>query len=221
MTRRPPREPELVIFDCDGVLVDTEPIAVRIDRIVLERNGWTLTEDEVADRFVGTSPGFIAAELQRHLGRPPEPEWEREFETMFRAACEAELATVEGVVDVLDGLGLPACVASNGSHARMRMMLGLTGLYDRFAGRIFSAEDVERGKPAPDLFLHAAANMGAEPEACVVIEDSRYGVQAALAAGMRVLAFSGGLTSAEVLRAEGAATFQRMDELPALLGVRT
>jgi HAD superfamily hydrolase (TIGR01509 family) len=129
---------------------------------------------------------------------------------------------VPGVLDVLDRLdanGMATCVASSGTHDKMAFTLGLTGLADRFAGTIFSATEVEHGKPAPDLFLHAAARMGVAPSACVVIEDSRPGVDAAAAAGMRVLAYGGGVTPAARLERDGVEVFLRMDALPALLGL--
>ncbi len=121
------------------------------------------------------------------------------------------------MLEALDRIALPTCVASSGTHDHMRFTLGLTGLYERFAGRIFSAEDVANGKPAPDLFLHAAERMAAEPAGCVVVEDSRPGVQAARAAGMRVLAFAGGLATAEVLEGPDTIVFDDMRDLPKLL----
>jgi HAD superfamily hydrolase (TIGR01509 family) len=128
---------------------------------------------------------------------------------------------VPGIVEALDTImpKLESCVASSGSHAKMRHTLGRTGLYDRFSGRIFSAEEVAHGKPAPDLFLHAAASMGVPPEHCVVVEDSRHGVRAARAAGMRSLGYAGGLTPAAWLEGPATVVFDDMLELPTLLGV--
>ena len=208
---------ELVIFDCDGVLVDSERLAVRIDVRVLAELGWILTEKEVIERFVGRSHEFMVAEIEAHLGRPLAADWEDPFQSLYRNAFAAELRPVEGIVEALDQITLRTCVASSGTHEKMRYTLGLTGLYDRFAGRIFSASEVPRGKPAPDLFLHAAKRMGVEPAACVVIEDSRYGVEAARAAGMLALGYAGGLTAAEYLRGPGTIVFNEMCELPRLL----
>ena len=213
MTRRL----ELVIFDCDGVLVDSERLAVRIDVEVLGKLGWVLTEAEVVERFVGRSDAAVAREIEAHLGRTLPGDWLSEFEHLYREAFAAELRPVPGVVEALDRITLPTCVASSGSHDKMRYTLGLTGLYARFAGRIFSATEVAHGKPAPDLFLHAAARMGVEPAACAVVEDSRFGVQAARAAGMRVLGYAGGLTPAERLAGPGTVVFRDMRELPELL----
>ncbi len=121
------------------------------------------------------------------------------------------------MLDALDRIALPTCIASSGTHDHLRYTLGLTGLYERFRGRIFSAEDVANGKPAPDLFLHAAGRMAAGPAGCVVVEDSRPGVEAARAAGMRVLAFAGGLSPAGALEGPDTIVFDDMRELPRLL----
>jgi HAD superfamily hydrolase (TIGR01509 family) len=212
-----PRSIELVIFDCDGVLIDSERLAVRVDVVMLRELGWPLSEAEVIERLVGRSDLDTQAEIEAHLGHSLPPDWQKRFEPRYREAFEAELTPVAGVVDALDRITLPNCVASSGTHEYLRYTLGLTGLYERFAGRIFSVEDVTLGKPAPDLFLHAAERMAADPDYCVVVEDSRSGVQAARAAGMRVLAFAGGLTPAGLLEGPGTALFEHMHELPRLL----
>lgn len=217
MTARTIRPLELVIFDCDGVLVDSERLAVRVDVKALAEVGWTLSEREVIDRFVGRTDEFMLAEIEAHLGRPLADGWQQAVERLHREAFAAELAPVEGVVEALDRITLPTCVASSGSHEKMRYTLGLTGLWDRFAGRIFSASEVARGKPAPDLFLYAARRMGVDPAACAVVEDSRYGVEAARAAGMLALGFAGSVTPAERLRGPRTIVFSHMRELPALL----
>jgi HAD superfamily hydrolase (TIGR01509 family) len=208
---------DLVIFDCDGVLVDSEPIAVRLDVHMLAEVGWPLTEAEVIERFVGRSEGQIVAEIEVALGRPLPAGWDDPFRALYREWCEAELEPVDGVVAALDAIRAPTCVASSSTHERLRFTLGLTGLLERFDGRIFSAEDVRNGKPAPDLFLHAAATLGADPARCVVIEDSRYGVEAARAAGMRAFGYAGGLTPAHRLAGPATTVFEDMRELPALL----
>jgi HAD superfamily hydrolase (TIGR01509 family) len=208
---------ELVIFDCDGVLVDSERLAVRIDVQVLAKLGWVVTEAEVIERFVGRSDKSIKADIEAQLGRSLPDDWEHEFESLYRASFAAELKAVPGVVEALDQITLLTCVASSGSHDKMRYTLGLTGLYERFAGRIFSAYEVARGKPAPDLFLYAASRLGVEPAACAVVEDSRYGIQAARAAGMRAFGFAGGLTPGAWLEAPGTVVFTDMRELPGLL----
>ncbi|MFE6050584.1 HAD family hydrolase [Kitasatospora sp. NPDC056446] len=210
---------ELVVFDCDGVLLDSERPAVRVDARVLEAVGWPLSEEEIVERFLGRSHAFMTAEIEAHTGVPLEPGWDRRFQHLYDEAFAA-LAPVEGVVAALAELeraGTADCVASSSSHARLRSTLGRTGLLPRFAGRVFSSQDVEHGKPAPDLFLHAAATMGVAPAACLVVEDSKYGIAAARAAGMRSLGFHGGLTPEHWLAGPGTRTFADMRELPALV----
>ena len=207
--------PKLVIFDCDGVLVDSERLAVRTEVEILSSLGWELGEPEVIERFVGRSARYMQEEIERRIGRGID--WESEFELHYRRVFELELQPVEGVVDMLDRIRVPICVASSGSHEKIRFSLGLTGLLDRFGDRIFSVDDVENGKPAPDVFLHAADRMGVLPEKCAVVEDSVSGVSAGLAAGMTVFAFAGGVTSASKLSLDGAVVFDRMSELPGLL----
>jgi len=211
------RSLKLVIFDCDGVLVDSERLAVRIDQQLLASLGWALSEAEIVDRFVGRSDAAMIADIEAHLGRPLAADWDRQFRDLYRALFAAELKPVPGILEALDRIDIPTCVASSGSHDKMRFTLGLTGLYDRFAGRIFSATEVANGKPAPDLFLHAAARMGVPPSACAVIEDSRWGIEAARAAGMRAFGFAGGLTPAARLTGPDTIVFDDMRHLPALL----
>ena len=208
---------ELVIFDCDGVLIDSERLAVKVDVQVLRELGWPLTETEVIRRFVGRSDRDAHAEIEAHLGHQLPDGFDEAVEHRYRDAFADALTPVEGVLDALDRIALPTCVASSGTHDHMRFTLGLTGLYERFAGRIFSAQEVANGKPAPDLFLHAAERMATRPAVCAVVEDSRPGVQAARAAGMRVLAFAGGLSAAEVLEGPDTIVFDDMRDLPSLL----
>jgi HAD superfamily hydrolase (TIGR01509 family) len=207
----------LVIFDCDGVLVDTERIAVRIDVAVLAELGWKMSEAEVIERFMGKSDDAMTREIEAHTGRKLPESWEAPFRHLYREAFAAELTPVPGVVEALDAITLPTCVASSGTHEKIRYTLGLTGLYDRFAGRIFSVDDVRRGKPSPDLFLHAASRMGAAPERCAVVEDSPYGVQAARAAGMRAFGYAGGLIPRRALEGPNTVLFDDMRDLPRLL----
>jgi HAD superfamily hydrolase (TIGR01509 family) len=207
----------LVIFDCDGVLVDSERLGIKADVEVLSRLGWHLTEEEVISRFVGVSGADFRRAVESHLGRTLPDTWADEFAPLYRQALDG-LQPVDGILEALDAIAWPTCVASSGSHQKMRYTLGLTGLYERFAGRIFSATEVARGKPAPDIFLHAAAKMGVDPAACVVVEDSAPGVEAARAAGMRVLAYAGGVTPRARLEGRGTGVFDDMRLLPTLLG---
>jgi HAD superfamily hydrolase (TIGR01509 family) len=211
---------ELVIFDCDGVLVDSEPIAVRVDGVVLAELGMPLSESEIVERFVGRAPAVMRAAIEEHLGRPLPADWDVGFQRLYDEAYAAELQPVPGIQDALDAIALPTCVASSSDPGPLRHKLELTGLYDRFAGRIFSASQVRNGKPAPDLFLLAAERMGARPEACVVVEDSRFGVDAARAAGMDVFAYAGSVTPGASLEGERTTVFDDMRRLPALLADR-
>ncbi len=207
---------ELVIFDCDGVLVDSERLANTVLADLLTEAGLPTTTDESIATYMGLSMPSCVALAEERLGRPLPPDLiDRYHERVFEA-FDRELQAVPGVAEVVRQLRWPACVASSGEHERMRRTLGRTGLHGDFEGRIFSASEVERGKPHPDLFLHAAERMGVEPGACVVVEDSPYGVRAARAAGMTALGYAA-MTPAAVLQVEGAETFAAMAELPALL----
>lgn len=178
---------QLVIFDCDGVLINTEEIVVDIEVHVLASLGWPLDRDAIIERFLGRSHKDFVAEVERQLGRPLAEGWEAQFQPLYEDAFARELVAIDGVLEVVEQLNIPTCVASSSRHDHLRRRLGQTGLYHHFEGRIFSVEDVERGKPHPDVFLHAARSMGVEPRHCLVIEDSPAGVQAALAADMDVL----------------------------------
>jgi HAD superfamily hydrolase (TIGR01509 family) len=206
---------DLVIFDCDGVLIDSERLAIRTEASILNSLGWPLQEAEIVTRFVGRSATYMQGVVEAEIGRTID--WELEFEAKYREVFAKELTPVPGIVAVLDAISVMTCVASSSSHELLRFSLGLVGLYGRFEGRVFSAEDVARGKPAPDLFLHAAASIGAEPARCAVIEDSASGVAAGVAAGMSVFGFAGGVTSAETLARPGVRVFGDMLDLPDLL----
>ncbi|GLH77768.1 haloacid dehalogenase [Bradyrhizobium sp. SSBR45G] len=213
---------DLVIFDCDGVLVDSEVISCQAHADVLSLCGYPITADQVFDRFLGRSSKQATQEIEAELGRSlPEDFNARLQERLFRT-FEQELQPIAGIAEVLDTLDLPVCVASSGSHQRMRVSLGATRLYDRLAPHIFSSSQVENGKPAPDLFLFAAAQMNARPAACVVVEDSLAGIQGGVAAGMTVLGFHGGSHGrpghADRLKAAGATlVFDDMRQLPLIL----
>jgi HAD superfamily hydrolase (TIGR01509 family) len=215
--------PALVIFDCDGVLVDTERLTVGVEARLLTELGWPHTAEEVVARFMGRSSAAQLAELEARLGAQLTREFDERSTAEVHAAFERELEAVAGIEELLDHLeavGRASCVASSGTHDRMRRTLGITGMYDRFAGRIFSATEVAHGKPAPDLFLHAARRMGVAAERCAVIEDSVYGVQAAVSAGMTAYGYAGGLTPAGRLAEAGAVVFERMHDLVGVLAPR-
>lgn len=208
---------ELIVFDCDGVLVDSERLSIRVDAILLERLGWPMSTDEIVRRWVGRSDADMRAEIEEHIGGPIPVEIDEEFNRTYRETFERELVAVDGIREALDVITMPRCVASSGEREKIRRNLALTGLTDYFGERIFSATDVAHGKPAPDLFLLAARTLGAEPARCAVVEDSVHGVEAALAAGMRPFAYAGGVTPAERLTRPGAVVFTDMRELPRLV----
>jgi HAD superfamily hydrolase (TIGR01509 family) len=196
------------------VLVDSERANVELEAELLTALGWPLTPEEVAELFLGRTDEYMRQVIEKRLPDLP-PDWEREFDLRY-AETHAELKPVDGIVEALDQISVPTCVASSGTHERMRRTLGLTGLYERFEGRIFSATEVEHGKPAPDIFLHAAERMGADSAVCAVVEDSPFGVEAAHAAGMTAFAYAGGVMPAEQLQAADV-VFDDMRELPRLL----
>ena len=207
---------ELVIFDCDGVLVDSERLANRVLAELLTEVGLTTSTEESIATYMGLSTASWTALAAEELGAPLPDAFLDRYHAGVYAAFDRELDAVPGVADVVRRLRWPTCVASSGEHERMRRTLGRTGLHDHFEGRIYSATEVQRGKPHPDLFLHAADRMGADPGRCGVVEDSPFGVKGAVAAGMTALGYAA-MTPAAVLEAEGAEAFTDMAALPALL----
>lgn len=183
----------LVIFDCDGVLVDSEVIAVEVDSRMLTAAGFPMTVDEVAETCVGLSYNDMAAMLEQRFGKPVPSELSQEIQRTTLSEFPNRLKPVSGVARMLAGLDRQRCVASSSDPNRLDLSLGITDLKPFFSpDRIFSATMVDNGKPAPDLFLHAAAQVGVDPDQCVVVEDSPHGVTAGVAAGMEVIGFVGG-----------------------------
>ncbi len=210
--------PKLVIFDCDGVLVDSEPLANRKLIEYAAAHGLTLDAEASLREFNGAALRHRVAVLSaRHHWTPP-----ADFVAQVDAAIDAsvgEADAIPGVAAVLDQLareGVPVCLASNSRHAEIQLRLQHLGFVGRFLHCFSAAEDVANPKPAPDVYLHAAHTMGYSPADCVVIEDSENGIRAARAAGMRVLGFAR-FTPAERVSALGATAFGDMRELPALL----
>jgi HAD superfamily hydrolase (TIGR01509 family) len=213
---------DLVIFDCDGVLVDSERLIVKVEAQICQERGWGLTEDDVIREFVGLSDAAMRARLSELIGEELPPGWDDEYTKRYREALARDLEAVPGVAEAAEEIeqaGIATCVASSGSHEKMALTLGKTGLLDRFVGRIYSATDPEvaAGKPAPDLFLYAAERMGVDPARCVVVEDSPFGLTAALAAGMAAFGFAGSVLPAERLALDGVTIFDSMLELPSLV----
>jgi HAD superfamily hydrolase (TIGR01509 family) len=203
----------LVIFDCDGVLVDSEPIAIAHAMSVLSELGWKVTERDVVSRFVGRSDSYMRDAAAAHIGRPLN-EWGQLYTEALLSRLKDEAVPVPGIVDALARLDYRSCVASSGSHRKIQTTLSAAGLLDQFAGRIYSSQDVSNGKPAPDLFLHVARAEGVDPTDCIVIEDSRFGALAAQAAGMACVGYVGS-THPDRFDGTGAVAITSMKDLPA------
>lgn len=212
----------LVIFDCDGVLVDSEPISNRVLACAVSDASLPMSAEEAPRISEGMTLRDIQAEVERRLGRGLPASWLPRFEEDRAAAFKGVLEAVSGIAGVLSVLGaaeVPMCVASQASREKIELTLGLTGLLPHFLpGALFSSRMVARAKPHPDLFLHAAGSMGVDPGRCVVVEDGVLGVRGAQLAGMRALGYAPD-GDAQRLAREGAATFSSMAELPALLGL--
>jgi HAD superfamily hydrolase (TIGR01509 family) len=212
----------LVIFDCDGVLVDSEVISCRAHAETLTRHGYPITSEQVFDRFLGRSMRKATLEIEAELGRRlPDDFHTQVYAEIFRLFA-ASLEATPYIDEALAAIKLPICVASSGPPEKISTSLNHVGLYDRFAPHIFSAVQVRNGKPAPDLFLFAAEQMQTSPARCLVIEDSLAGVTGARSAGMMVFGYHGGShcrpSTADTLRAAGAtATFDDMRQLPGLI----
>ena len=214
---------DLVIFDCDGVLVDSEVISCRAHAEMLTRHGYPITSDQVLDRFLGVSEREARLMIENEINRKLPEDFESQVNQATLQFYAADLRAISHVGDAIAAIGLPKCVASSGTPEKIRHGLTCAGLYSQFAPHIFSASQVKRGKPAPDLFLFAAAQMQVSPARCLVVEDSVPGITGALAAGMTVLGFHGGSHCrpghADMLRAAGATvTFDDMRQLPGRIG---
>jgi len=213
---------DLVIFDCDGVLVDSEVISCRAHAEVLTRHGYPITSDQVLARFLGVSDREARLMIENEISRKLPDDFESQVKQATLQFYAGDLRAISYVGEAIAAIGLPKCVASSGTPEKIRHGLECAGLFDLLAPHIFSASQVKRGKPAPDLFLFAAEQMQASPARCVVIEDSIPGIAGALAAGMAVLGFHGGSHCQpgyrDILRAAGAAlTFDDMRQLPDLI----
>lgn len=217
------RRLELIIFDCDGVLVDSEPIAISVLVDALAAQGIAVTADEAYRDYLGRSLTTVSASLLASHGQPLEDATLLAMRENLYAAYRQRLNANPGLPAILDQLDLPICVASSSHAERIHLSLEVTGLLPWFEGRVFSAGEVANGKPEPDLFLHTAAAMGVAPAHCLVIEDSPVGIEAARRAGMAVFAYTGGshIAPASLLPAITAlapdAIFADMHALPDLV----
>ncbi len=209
----------MVIFDCDGVLVDSEPLANRVCAACITAAGWPMSGHECEQRFVGLNLEAMVPVIEANLGRTLPPDWVQNLTTTLVEVLGRESTPIPGAIAAVHGvsaLGLPWRVASNSSHPEMNAKFACLGLTSLVSGRLHSYTDVAHGKPAPDLFLAAAAAQAMPPARCIVIEDSVTGARAAAAAGMFCLGYAPHDDGAR-LRAEGAHPFHDMAVLPALL----
>ena len=218
--------PGLVIFDCDGVLVDSEIVAARVDAELITAAGHPISAEEIAERYAGLTFRDILLAVEKESATPLQASLIEEERRMLDRRLEKEIRAIDGAAAAVAGTPYPRCICSNSSRARLDMMLGKTGLLPLFSGHIFSAVDTPgvQSKPAPDIFRHAAKEMGADPERTFVLEDSVHGIHGAVAAGMRVIGFTGGGHSwpghADKLTEAGAETvINRLSDLNAVIGV--
>ncbi|MHA7775529.1 HAD family hydrolase [Roseibium sp. M-1] len=213
--------PSLVIFDCDGVLVDTERLVNANMAAFVTELGYPMTGPDCQRQFMGRTLEDVQRLVEDLSGIKLPSDWPDQVRTRDLISFQAGVPAVEGIeaiLDDLDGRGVPYCVGSSGRYEKMNMTLGSSGLLPRLKGRLFSAQDCEKGKPAPDVFLLAAKTMGHAPEHCAVIEDSLPGVMAARAAGMRAYAYvEDPACDRAAMREAGAILFDSMDALPDLL----
>ena len=206
---------DLIIFDCDGVLVDSEPLANALLRDALAEHGLDMTIEEVVETYVGRSMASVVTISEKMLGQKLPDDFLDVLQVKTFDAFQRELKAMPGVEDLIQSIAqqnIPICVASSGSFEKMDVTLGITGLKKYFDGRIYSTFQVERGKPYPDLYLYAADQMGVEPAKCLVIEDSLPGVQGAVAAGMEVIAYNSN-GNGDKLKKAGGLVFDNMSEI--------
>lgn len=213
-------QPRLVVFDCDGVLVDSERLAVEIDVRAIAELGWPITRDEVIERHLGRSEADALADIESVIGRPVPADWIQRWGEVYGTVFDTELEAVPGVAQALARLvaeGWLVCVATSGRRERTWRKLRRCGLDGWFTDeQIFTAADVSVGKPAPDLFLLAAAQMGVPPARCVVVEDSHHGVAAALAAGMPCVGFVGAVSRPGQVDGAAVTLVDELSGLPAV-----
>ncbi|MBD2411266.1 sugar transferase [Nostoc calcicola FACHB-389] len=207
---------ELVIFDCDGVLVDSETLGNRILVEFVAEFGLVLELQEAILLFKGCKMADCVAVIEQRLGKKLPQDFVTQFRARTAEVFERELLPINGIEAALDKINLPICVASSGPPEKIKLALRVTNLLPRFEGRIFSSYEIGSWKPAPNLFLYAAKNMGFEAPSCTVVEDSILGVRAGVAAGMRVLGYTN-QSEATLLEACGARVFDSMYQLPSLL----
>lgn len=210
------RKPDCIIFDCDGVLVDSEVIGIRLLLEMTAPYGVAIKEDDAVKEFAGRRLKEVIDILQTRAEKPFPEDMERQFRERSFEVFQQEVEPIEGIKTLLDSLTIPFCVASSGPVDKIRLNLTLTGLIHYFEDRIYSAYDIHSWKPDPGIFLHAAREMGFSPERCVVIEDSKAGITAGVKGGFKVYGYAKEHNARE-LESEGATVFYSMHELPGLL----
>ena len=211
----------LLIFDCDGVLVDSEPIAARLTAEAVSELGWPMSAELAKAEFLGDTFSNIIRRVEEKIGRRVPADWPARSQASLLSALERELepvAGVRGALETLAAAGATLAVGSQGSQQKMQLTLSVTGLLPFFEGRVFSASQVKSPKPAPDLLLLVAETLGFPPARSIVIEDSTRGVKAALAAGMRILGYTASV-GRDAIVAAGAEPIDDLAKLPALLGI--
>ena len=211
---------KLVIFDCDGVLVDSEAIGNRFISEALTLAGIPISAEGALSKFLGGKLTQIKEDAEKQLGFSLPANWVDEIYKKQFSEFRKKLKSISGIEDVLDVLermNIPVCVGSNGPLNKMEVSLGVTKLKDRFLGRIFSADQVEKPKPAPDLYLYCAEQMGVLPQDCLVIEDSPRGASAGVTAGMTVFGYTGGEDAAALNKVGCTEFFGSMQEIAAFL----
>jgi HAD superfamily hydrolase (TIGR01509 family) len=207
----------LVIFDCDGVLVDSETLENEIVAQCLTQVGYPLSGPQARARYIGLTMRALMDMVEADMGKRLPQNWLADFHAKSHARLRTEITAIEGVegaIDALEAMGLQTAVASSGEHAKMAITLGRTRLLQRFEGRIFSAQDVAKGKPAPDVYLHAARALGHAPETCFAVEDSPNGVRAGVAAGMYVFGYAAQIEPQKLIDAGAHEVFTDMRDLP-------
>lgn len=205
-----------IIFDCDGVLVDSESISNQVIVDLANTQGANIDLAYAIKHYAGTSLKFVKDDIERIIGKSLPSNFDQEYRRISYLKFQTEIKAIEGIHEVLESLKIPFCVASNGPLNKMKLNLDCTRLTDYFKGNMFSAYEINAWKPNPKLFLHAAETMGFTPNECVVIEDSMSGIKAAKAGGFDVFAFTNGHSKEEFLK-EDLIIFQAMKELPELL----